>query len=223
VTVVGVTAGQLTVEQAMKATLERWLPDYVVAAARRYAAEGIFDLTPEAMEGLLVGGEFPYRPRGVTVTSRFVDWPIDALPHVQVLSPAWSAAGGGQAGRTDKFQLQVACVVGAQTQDDTRLLRACYEDAIKGLVDQHQKLGGVAAGVDRVGGGSEQFDEVSEDDARTFQGSIAVFEVTVENVIDATAGPSQPSEGAGVPEPPEAGVIFEADGDEVTLVPKPID
>jgi hypothetical protein len=223
VTVVGVTAGQLTVEQAMKTTLEEWLPDYVVAAARRYAALGVFGLTPEAMEQLLESYTFPYRARGFSITTRFADWPIDALPHVQILSPAWTPAGGGQNGRTRKFQLQVACLVEAQSQEDTRLIRACYEDAIAGLVDQHQALGGVATGVDTLGGGGEQLDEISEDDARTFQGSVTVFEVTVENVVDATAGPSEPSEGDGVPEPPEAGVIFEADGDEVELVPEPID
>lgn len=221
-TVVGVTVGQLTVEQAMVATLELWLPDYVVAAARRYAAQGAFKLTSEAMEDLLETYAFPYRPRGVTVAESFEDWPVNALPHVQVLSPSWDPAGGGQNGRSRKYQLQVACLVGAQEEDDTRLLRACYEDAIEGLVEQHASLGGVAAGIDPVGGGAAAFNEVSGADARTFQGSIAVFEVTVNNVIDATAGPSEPSKGEGVPEAPAPGVIFEADGQEVELVPEPI-
>jgi hypothetical protein len=222
VIVVGVTAGQLTVERAMVSVLGAFVPEYVVAAARRYAREEAFGIDSTQMEAMLEEYALPYRPRGLSVVTRFSDWPIDALPHIQVISPSWAVAGGSQSGRTIKYEVQVACVVEAQNQDDTRLFRACYEDAILGAVDQHQALGGIAAGIDAVGGGGEQLNEISEQDARTFQGSVAVFQVTVNNVVDATAGPNEPSEGDGVPEAPEAGPIFEADGDEPTLVPEAI-
>jgi hypothetical protein len=231
-TVVGVVAGQLTVEQAMVATLERWLPEYVVAAARRYAAAGTFGINTPAMELLLKGyaelladpsgahSGLPFKPRGITVAKSFEDWPVHALPHVQVLSPSWTPNGGSQNGRSFKYQIQVACLVGAQQHDDTRLIRACYEDAILGAVTQHSGLGGVAAGVDLVGGGGAQFNEMAEADSETFQGALTVFEVTLENVLDTTAGPSVPIEPVeGVPPQWPANPTLDEDATTATLVP----
>jgi hypothetical protein len=219
--VVGVTAGQLTVEQAMVATLEKWLPEYVVAAARRYAAADTFGVTTAAMAAMLAAYEFPFKPRGVTVAKSFEDWPVNALPHIQVLSPSWAPHGGSQAGRSFKYQIQVACLVGAQDHDDTRLIRACYEDAILGLVTQHPGLGGVAAGVDIIGGGGAQFSEMSEADSQTFQGAVTVFDVLLENVLDTKNGPVEPlPEEAGVPPEWPADPLLE--DAEVTLVAEPL-
>jgi hypothetical protein len=220
-TVVGVVAGQLTVEQAMVATLEKWLPEYVVSAARRYAAAGVAGYDTAEMEAQLATYEFPFRPKGITVAKSFEDWPVNALPHVQVLSPSWTPNGGSQNGRSFKYQIQVACLVGAQQHDDTRLIRACYEDAILGLVTQHPGLGGIAAGVDVVGGGGAQFSEVSEADSETFQGAITVFEVTLENVLDTKNGPIEPlEEVAGVPPEWPADPTVEEDGAQATLEPE---
>jgi hypothetical protein len=220
-TVVGVVAGQLTVEQAMVATLQKWLPEYVVSAARRYAIAETFGINTASMEAMLTAYEFPFRPRGVTVAKSFEDWPVNALPHVQVLSPSWTPNGGSQDGRSFKYQIQVACLVGAQDHDDTRLIRACYEDAILGLVTQHPGLGGVAAGVDVVGGGGAQFSEVSEADSKTFQGAITVFEVVLENVLDTKNGPIEPlPEEGGVPPEWPADPTVEEDGAKATLVPE---
>jgi hypothetical protein len=222
-TVVGVVAGQLTVEQAMVATLEKWLPEYVVAAARRYAAAGTSGIDTAAMAAMLTAYEFPFRPRGVTVAGSFEDWPVNALPHVQVLSPSWTPNGGSQNGRSFKYQIHVACLVGAQDHDDTRLLRACYEDAILGAVTQHPGLGGVAAGVDVVGGGNASFNEVAEADSKTFQGSMTVFEVVLENVLDTQNGPVEPLEEVeGVPPEYPAGPTLDEDGTSVELDPEPL-
>jgi hypothetical protein len=212
-TLVGVVAGQLTVERAMVATLKKWLPTYVVRAARRYAAEPGSPITVNEMETLLRDYTFPFRPRGVTVAKSFEDWPVDALPHVQVLSPSWTPNGGSQNGRSFKYQIQVACLVGAQDQDDTRLLRACFEDAILGLVTQQPSLGGVAAGVDIVGGGGAQFSEVSGADSRTFQGSITVFEVVLENVVSSYGAPVEvlPDEEGVPPEWPADPILEDAE------------
>lgn len=220
-TVVGVVAGQLTVERAMVATLKKWLPEYVVNAARRYCREPDSPITPEELEAMLSAYKFPFRPRGVTVAKSFEEWPVNALPHVQVLSPSWSPNGGSQKGRSFKYRIHVADLVGAQQKDDTRLIRACYDDAILGLVTQHPGLGGVAAGVDVVGGGGAEFDEVSEADSQTFQGGMTVFEVTLENVLDTTNGPIEPlPEEEGVPPEWPADPTLEEDGAEVELVPE---
>lgn len=221
-TVVGVAAGQLTVERAMVATLEQWLPSYVVAAARRYAAEGAFGLTVDEMAKLLTGGGLPFAAKGVTVAKSFEDWPVDALPHLQVISPSWAPAGGDQDGKTFKYQIQVACLVGAQTADDTRLLRACYEDAIVGVGEQQKSLGGVAQGVDVVGGGAASFTEISGSDERTFQGSLTVFEVTLQRVIQPHEGPvlPLPDPVEGVPPVWPADPTVDEDGAEATVVPE---
>jgi hypothetical protein len=187
---VGVRAGQLTVERAVVDTLALWMPTYVVAAARRYAAAATFGVTASEMESMLTAYTFPFRARDIAVTSVFEDWNTKALPQIQVLSPSWAKAGGDQTGIHVKYDVQVACVVGAQERDDTRLLRACYEDAILGLA-QHQRLGGVAASVDVVGGGPAQLSEINGEDAETFQGSVAVFEVLVTGVIDPRNGPTE--------------------------------
>jgi hypothetical protein len=220
-TVVGVTTGQLAVERAMVATLKKWLPTYVVAAARRYAAEADSPITPEEMETLLHNYTFPFRPRGVTVAKSFEDWPVDALPHVQVLSPSWTPNGGSQNGQSIKYQIQVADLVGAQEQDDTRLLRACFEDGILGVVTQHPSLGGIAAGVDVVGGGGAQFSEVSGADSQTFQGSITVFEVVLENVVSPYEGPVEvlPDEEGVPPEWPADPILEDV---EVELEAEPL-
>ncbi len=190
--IVGVASGQLTVELAMVALLKKWMPTYVVASARRYAAQGAFGLTSEAMEADLAAYRFPFRPKGVSTTTSFEDWETASLPWLQVLSPSWTPAGGDQNGMTIKYDLQVACLVGAQEQDDTRLIRACYEDAVFGVVEEHEGLEGVAVGIDTLGGGSAQFDELSASDAETFQGSIAVFEVIVAGVLQKFGGPASP-------------------------------
>ncbi len=233
---IGVAAWQLTVERAMVATLERWLPDYVVGAARRYAAQGAFGWTPEQMERELRGFAelladptgphqgFPFKPRGITVAKDFQDWPVNALPHIQVLSPSWAPAGGDQDGMTIKYELQPAALVGAQEADDTRLLRACYEDAILGIADQHPSLVGIAASTDIVGVGPAQFTEIDGKDEKTFQGSIAVLEVTLERVVTRIDAPIEPSslDGNGVPEGQPTNPEVGEDGAQATLVAEAI-
>jgi hypothetical protein len=222
-TTVGVTAGQLTVERAMVATLEQWLPFYVVAAARRYAAEDGSPIASEEMETLLHNYAFPFRPRSMNVAKSFEDWLVDALPHVQVLSPTWSPAPGSQDGLAINCQIQIACLAGAQDRDDTRLIRACYEDAIFGVVKQQQGLGGVATGVTVRGGGGMLFTEVSEGDSRTFQGSIVECDVEVEKVLAPFEGPTEvlPDE-EGVPPPWPDDPTLEEDGAEAVVVPEPL-
>lgn len=181
--------GPLTTELRVQAILSKWLPHYVVRQARRYAAEGAFGLTPQAMEDMLTGYVFPFRPRGIVATSTFQEWPVDALPHVQVMSPSWQKVGGDERGDHISYEIRVADVVGAQEAEDTRLLRACYEDAIPELLRQHQSLEGYAAGIDVIGGGPAELSEIDGEDARTFQGSVTVCQVLVHGVIDPKAGP----------------------------------
>ncbi len=218
-TTAGVQAGQLTVERAMAATLEMWMPGYVVAAARRYAREEGSPISVEEMETLLHDYAFPFRPRGVSVAKSFEDWRTDALPWLQVLSPSWRPNGGSQDGLSFKYEVQVACLVGAQDHDDTRLFRACYEDAVLGLVKQHPSLGGIAAGIDVTGGGGMLFSEVSEADSRTFQGSMTVFEVTLESVLAPLDGPVEvlPDEEGVPPEWPADPLLEDP---EVELLPE---
>jgi hypothetical protein len=225
-TVIGVTAGQLTVENAIVNTLEKYLAYYVVAAARRYAAEGVFDLTVEEMEELLAQYTFPFKPRGISVAKSFEDWDTQALPWVQVLSPSWKIAGGSQGGRSIEYEVQIASLVGAQEKDDTRLLRACFEDGILGAIDQHQSLGNIAQGINIVGGGSAAFSEMSGADEQTFQGSIAVFEVLLENVVDPFDGPGNgelpaPDEN-DVPTPWPEDPVFEGETG-ITYEPEAVD
>jgi hypothetical protein len=217
---VGVRAGQLTVEQAVVDTLTLWMPTYVVAAARRYAAAELFGYTSASMESMLAAYEFPFRPRGISVASTFEDWDTTALPQIKVLSPSWQKAGGDQTGDHIKYGIQVACIVGAQQRDDTRMIRATYEDAILNL-RQHQRLGGVAAGVDLVGGGAAQLSEVDGKDAETFQGSIAVFEVLLTGVLDPRNGPTEVLEDVdGVPPVNPGDPLL--DTPDVTLEPEAI-
>lgn len=184
--------GQLACELAVKALLETWLPTYVVRQARRYAAAGALGWTTPTLEEALAAYVLPFRPRGISVVSTFADWPVDALPHVQVMSPAWSRAGGDQDGEHISYQIFIACIVGAQDRDDTRFLRACYEDAVLELMRHKQKVGGFAAGVNLIGGGPQQWDVGEEEDARTFQGSAAAFEVLAQGVVDPRDGPALP-------------------------------
>lgn len=204
--VIGVTAGQLDTEQAVVKVLAKWMPSYVVAAAKRFATAGYFGLDAGQMDTLLADYKLPFRPRGISVAKSFEDWPIDALPHLQVLSPQWDKVGGDQEGDHFKYQVHVACIVGAQDHDDTRLIRACYEDAIVGVLRQHQSLEGFAAGIDVISGGPTLLSEIDEKDSRMFSGSLAIFEVLVMGVLDPRNGPAEPDplpdDGDGVPPVP---------------------
>lgn len=212
---VGVRAGQLTVERAVVATLKLWLPTYVVEAARRYASEGISDFTPESMEEALASGAFPYRPRGISVASTFQDWDTTALPQIKVVSPSWSKIGGDETGDHIVYDIQVGAVVGAQETEDTRLARAVFEDGIPGVLRQHQRLGGLAAAVEVVGGGSTHVSETDDKDSRTLQASATVLTVLVMGVIDPRNGPSEPLDpGNEVPPPyPQDPLLNEANLD----------
>lgn len=189
----GAQAGQYTVELHVVALLQKWLPTEIVRAARRYAAMPGTPITSLELEAMMTSGEFPFAPRGITVTTSFDDWPIDALPHVQVIAPSWTPQGTDQVGIAESYEVQVCNLVGAQGHADTRFIRACYEDAIPIVLMQHQGIEGLpgAGGVQLVGGGSAEF-AGDEKDSRTFQGSLAMFEVLVHGVLDPRGGPAAP-------------------------------
>jgi hypothetical protein len=227
-----VNGGQLACELAVKALLEAWLPTYVARQARRYNTAGAYTPTGASLDADLATYALPFRPRGISVVSSFEDWPVDALPHVQIMSPGWERRGGDQAGDTIAYQVNIACIVGAAQRDDTRFLRACYEDAILELMRHKQTVGGFAAGVNVLGGGAAQWDPGDEQDARTFQGSAAAFEVLVQAAVDPRGGPALPDplpdDGDDVPvewpdnptvdqvrlEYPEGNVTVVADGED---------
>lgn len=184
--------GQLACELAVKTLLDVWLPTYVVRQARRYDQLGAYQPTGDSLEADLAAYELPFRPRGITVVASFEDWPIDALPHVQIMSPAWERRGADQTGEHIAYQVNIACIVGAAERADTRFMRACYEDAILELMRHKQSVGGFAGGVNLLGGGAASWDPGDEQDSRTFQGSAAAFEVVKMGVIDPQAGPASP-------------------------------
>lgn len=188
----GARAGQYTVELYTVATLKKWLPSEIVRAARRYAAMPGAIVNSATLETMLTTGVFPFTP-GVSVMADFDDWPVDRLPHVQVLAPTWTPVDTDERGIAMLYSVQVACMVGASDQAHTRFIRAAFEDAIPVVMKQHQGLEGLpgAGGTEMLGGSAVEITDTK--DARTLQAFTGSFEVLVHGVLNPRGGPSSPN------------------------------
>lgn len=196
--VIGVTAGQLTVENAVAAILGTWMPTYIAAAMRRYGLD-------PATAG------FPFTPKSILVVPGFVPNAQDELPYVQVTAGAWKRVAGDQAGWRINYDIAVIVVVAAQDLPNVRLARACYEDAAMGILGQHQSLGIGAEGVAVTNGGPSETEFLPED-ARTLQASLIICTVTLGGVLDDKAAPADPT-----PLPDQGGVPPDYPNDPVAL------
>lgn len=174
--VFGPIIGSYDVEQAVLAVLEEWLPTYLAEVAR---VRGIDQsIVP--------------RPRSMIQAKEFEGWPEDRLPCVQVVSPGLAERPErSPEGYAAWWQINVFCVVHGRDKPATRRLRGIYEDAITACLMQRPGLGGLATGMQWLGGGAGDV-PIDERDTRTLAGAVTVMAVQVDSVLDPTLGPAQP-------------------------------
>lgn len=182
-------------EQAMKATLEMWLPAYLAHLAR------LKDRDPET---IATPGSWH------TVNEPLQKWPEDQVPAIYVVStgilgePQLSGEGIYRA----DFDIGVAAVVEDVTREDTDDLCKLYAAAIWGAVTQNRSLGGTADGTRWTGG---TWDVVPGERARNLAGCEVRFAVTIGQVVDIFDGLAEPLPGTPPAQADERGEFQTAD------------
>lgn len=173
------------VEDAVIATLRRWLPTYMSEVERQRGVEPGFYARPT--EGSFV------------VRTDFDKWPEEMLPLVIVISPGVdddpARSGAGEYRGT--FAIAVTCVVSSTDQTSTRRYAMRMGAAIRAALIQHQSLDqaleGKIGGVDWVG---TRNNELPPEDDRSIWACRQLFAVQVNSILSRPAGPK-------TPEPPD--------------------
>ena len=160
------------VEDAVVATLQLWMETYLAEVERQ---------TSRPLRSLPL-------PRSYQVAQEFMKWPEEIIPAVVVVSPGTDGdpvmRGDGRYEAT--WTVGVAIVVAAATRNDTHSLAMAYSAAVRAALTQRPSLGGFAAGTTW---GGESYDDLPSEDARSLQAGYQIFNVTVEDVMNARGGP----------------------------------
>ena len=163
------------VEDAVVATLQKWLSTYIaeVSAQNGY---GRNDLP---------------RIASYQVLPDFDKWPENAFPAIVVVSGGITErpkkVGGGRIQATWGFGMGVFC--SANTQENTNKMAKIYTAAIRTCLLQHASLLGFAIGLDWE---DETYNDLGTDDSRSIAAGRGLFTVTVDNVALAQGGPRNP-------------------------------
>jgi hypothetical protein len=170
------------VEQAVKATLETWMTDYLGELERIEGYE------PNQIA----------RPAGIIVASEFAKWPEDQLPLIMVIST-------GTVGKPERHErgrhavawaVTVAAIVSDVEELESRRLAGAYAGAIRAAILQHKMLrsdlhpDGFAQFLSWQG---ESYSDLPFQDVRTLDSCRVSFSVGVEDVVTEQAGPREPS------------------------------
>lgn len=158
-------------------TLKRWFSTYLATVERQHS---------------ITAGTFA-RPRSFTTAPSLDDWPEDQLPNLLVISPGMSEVPQrhGDGVYKARWNVTVACVVSARSEEESRHLASYYTAALRLLMLQRPSLDGAAQGVAWI---SERYDELAFDDVRSLMAGTAEFLVDVDNAANAKAGPITPDD-----------------------------
>lgn len=187
---VGILITDDMVEDAVKATLQRWVPTYMSELERQLALDVPYYKRPVASSYL--------------VRSDFDKWPEEMLPAVVVVSPGIDDDPPKDGNRRYRasFQIGVACVVSSINQEESR--RAAYRmgAVIRAVLIQKQSLD--KALTERVRGvtwhGSRN-NELRPEDQRSIWANRQLFTVEVGDVLGGAAGPTAPEPDPQTPPP----------------------
>jgi hypothetical protein len=158
-------------------TLKQWSPTYLAELERQH--------------GRTAGELQPVRA-WVTVPS-FDKWPEDQLPAVLLLSVGIAAPPlkRGDGRYRARWQMGLACICSARTQELSHELAMLYLAAHRAILLQRPSLGGHAAGINWL---DENYDDLPLDDLRSLSAGQAIFTVEVEGVVSGDAGPLSPDQ-----------------------------
>lgn len=180
--VYGVIWSAKQVENRVIGALEDWLPYYLGEMER------VDGYDPDTIE----------RPRGYVRASEFGKWPEDQIPVVLVITGEARPTKHEDGRYEATFPVGVAPIVSELEKDGTRDLANTYAAAIRSAVVQHKRLKSTAYpdGIEgHVNWTHEGYTDLAHDDTRTLGAASVIFDVTINNVVTAAAGPRElPSE-----------------------------
>lgn len=170
--VFGKIIGKEQVEQAVEATLKKWMTTYLAEIERQRG------IPPRSLPEI----------RNYTNVNEFEKWPEDQLPLVVIISPG---LGGekprmeGDGTYTAKFLIGLATVVSADTQENTSKIAGMYGAAVRACLAQQQDLGGISTGIEWQ---DERFDDIPNEERRSLASVQEVFLVEVPGIVNERDG-----------------------------------
>lgn len=171
------------VEDAVLATLSKWLPTYMAEVERQVGLdEGYYERPP--------AGSY-------TVRSRFDKWPEEMLPLVIVIATgvADDPSPEGRGKFRAEFEIGVACVVSSIDIPSSRRYANRMGAAVRAALIQHQSLDLAidesVRGVDWLGERNNELPQPEPGD-RTIWANRQLFNVEVGDVLTKAAGPISP-------------------------------
>ncbi len=182
-TVFGTIRSDDEVEDAVLATLRKWLPTYLAEVERQLDLDVGYYARP---------AESSY-----TVRTDFDNWPEDMLPAIVVTSPGVeedpAKSGGGKYRAV--FGIGVTCIVSSIDQTSARRYAHRMGAAIRAALIQNQSLDqgldGDVRGVVWIGTRNNEV-ATDESDARTLWAVRQAFLIEVDDVLSKGVGPVSP-------------------------------
>lgn len=168
------------IEDAVLASLQLWLPDYLREVERQAG------LDAEVLEG----------PRSIGWAPEMTKWPEDQLPSLIVVSPGTSEdpERDGEGVHRARFALNVGVVASAADERDTRRLAQLYGAVVRGCLLQHRIL---AEEIQVVAWNGEGYDDIPQaaEMRRTVALGLNRFTVEIGDLVSDTQGPGEPTDG----------------------------
>lgn len=184
-TVFGTFVPTIAVQDAVRAVLDVWSDTYLAVLERQM--------------GLTVGSL--QRPRYIGPSFDNDNWPEGQLPAILIVCPGPTGGlerhGSGQYG--GMFAVQVSVLVEDTTEENAIRVASVYQSAIEGELLQRGALGGIATSTEMR---SRLVEAPDPDNNRTLARAVNEFDIFVDAIVTAGAGPATPAP----PTDPEAPV-----------------
>lgn len=168
-----------TVEDAVIATLRKWLPTMLSEVERqRNLQQGYHE-----------------RPQDYTSRTEFDKWPEEQLPLVIVVCPGISddPVKEGRGIYRAKYDVGIVVVVSSIDKDSTRRIAQRMGAAVRAVLAKKSSLDGAfegdVRGVDWIG---TKNNELKAEDDRTIWANRQLFSVEIGNVLTKGSGPREP-------------------------------
>lgn len=185
------------VEAAVLATLQGWLPSYLVEVARQDAAGSV--AMPKSWE---------------TIRDSVTKWNEQAMPAIVVqVGGTLRTTRQGSKYRV-VYGASIGAIIGGQTRQQTRRIAGVYSMAIAAALTQHGDLAGFADGCEWT---DTVYDLITEERSRTLMAAIVSVDVSVNAVLDVAQGPTGPAPDPGDPTVPGLPDWGEADDVETAV------
>jgi hypothetical protein len=170
----GEVVGGHSVQEAMYATLEKWLPSYVMEINRQLGEEV-----------LQIPTEYRFRPDYRTLPKSST-----AAILIDVTGTSGRPQVYQQATRANWEARVMIFVYGTKDWQETQAMTNAYAAAVRAAIVQHRSLGGFADTTIWTG---EDYREGEHSGTRTTGLAVVHFEVTVGNAVNIYGGPPSPA------------------------------